>query len=226
MASLRNKPKAAPPEKIEPAAQPLSEADQDTLDTATPQPELAATAELLRSQIADLRRAEDRAQDRHGEPDAVVTSDDRRREWIESNPLAQQYAAELNTLHREALGAGLIDTSPSYFEFMDARLSKLAAQTPAAAAGEIVKDMEQRSAQNTAREQRQQEAAPNASRYVSAPVSREIASMSGRRGSINLTPQQRESARISGISESEYARQLLRFEELKASGDYGYGRDR
>jgi hypothetical protein len=203
MASLRNKKPA--PVEIEPPA-----LDQDA---GTPQPELGATAELLNAQIAELRAA----QERHGEPDAVSSGEDRRREWVASNPLAQQHAAELNALHREALGAGLVDTSSSYFDFMDARLAALAAKTPAAAAGEIIKDMENRTVKNVERERRQQESAPNASHYVSAPVSRSSPS-GARSGRVSLTPAQREAAKFSGISETEYARQLERFNEMQDAG--------
>jgi hypothetical protein len=205
MASLRNKPKATSPE-----------AAQESLEAFEPQPELAATAELLRSQIDDLRRAEER---HHGEQDAVETGEDRRREWVATNPLAQQHAAELNALHRDALGAGLVDTSSSYFDFMDARLAALAAKTPAATASNIVKDMEER-VKNAPQSQRQQEAAPGISPgHFSAPVSRTGPSLSGaRRGSVSLSPAQREAAKFSGISEVEYARQLERFEELRDSG--------
>jgi phage I-like protein len=215
MASLRNKPKAAPP-KIEPSAPNQSEADQEGLEAIEPQPELAATVELLQGQIAALRGAETR----HGEPDKVITGKDRRRDWLNSNPLAQQNLAALNSIHRDALGAGLVDTSPSYFDFMDARLAALAAKTPAAAASEIVKDIEDRTVKTHAREQRQQEAAPDISpRFVSAPVSRQVAGTSGaRRGSINLSPAQREAAKFSGVSEIEYAKQLERLEELRDSG--------
>ena len=61
---------------------------------------------------------------------------------------------------------------------------------------------------------------------VSAPVSRESPSWSGgqstgRNSRITLSPAQKEAARIAGISEVEYARNLLRLQQAKANGHYG-----
>lgn len=58
---------------------------------------------------------------------------------------------------------------------------------------------------------------------VSAPVSREVPSASGARtsGKITLTAEQREAARLSGITEAEYARQLAKLNQMKANGEYG-----
>jgi hypothetical protein len=51
-----------------------------------------------------------------------------------------------------------------------------------------------------------------------------VPSWSGKRedrpGSITLTPAQKEASRISGLSEVEYARQLIRLREEKAQGNY------
>ena len=200
MASLRNK-KVVQPVEIEPSA-----LDQDA---GTPQPALEATVKLIQDEIADLRRAEER----YGEPDAVETADDRRQAFAQSNLLAQKHAASLNEIHKQAIQAGLLDASPSYFEYMQNHLRELDA--PSAAANRIVADMQQHKPAPA-----KQEAAPDLSpRYVSAPVSRNNPGLSGaRRGSINLSPAQRESAKIAGISETEYARQLERFNEMYDNG--------
>jgi hypothetical protein len=53
--------------------------------------------------------------------------------------------------------------------------------------------------------------------------SREVPSSTGRRdrpGSITLTAEQKSAAKIAGISEVEYCRQLIRLKEAKANGDY------
>jgi|GEM_PF-2659850 hypothetical protein len=58
---------------------------------------------------------------------------------------------------------------------------------------------------------------------MSAPVSRDAPNLStGRPQSrtITLSPAQRDAARISGISETEYAKNLIRLNELKAQGHY------
>lgn len=58
---------------------------------------------------------------------------------------------------------------------------------------------------------------------MSAPVSREAPSVStGRRTSqVRLTQDQKEAAKLAGISEVEYAKQLLKLKELKDGGNYG-----
>ena len=62
---------------------------------------------------------------------------------------------------------------------------------------------------------------------VSAPPSRDVPSFRTGRptgGPVQLTPEQREAARFSGISEQEYARQLVKMNRMKAAGeidDYG-----
>jgi hypothetical protein len=60
---------------------------------------------------------------------------------------------------------------------------------------------------------------------VSAPVSREVASSaSGSRQSndkVTLTADQKEAAKMSGVTEVEYAKQLLRLKQMRESGEYG-----
>jgi phage I-like protein len=116
--------------------------------------------------------------------------------------------------------SGLADTSPEYFSYLDARLADLAAQQPAATASHLVQEMQQRAAQDRPQEQARPTRLSPA--HVSAPVSREVPSASGLRspGRVTLTAQQREAAKMSGVSEAEYARQLLRLRELQASGEY------
>jgi hypothetical protein len=62
------------------------------------------------------------------------------------------------------------------------------------------------------------------SAFVSAPVSREVPSASGSRGSrqIRLSAEEREAAKMAGISEVEYAKQKQRFAEARENeGRYG-----
>jgi hypothetical protein len=67
-------------------------------------------------------------------------------------------------------------------------------------------------------------------RFVSAPVSRETTSWTGRRedrpGRITLSVAQREAARISGLTDVQYAQQLIRLREEKAADPDRYGADR
>ena len=61
------------------------------------------------------------------------------------------------------------------------------------------------------------------SSMVSAPVSREAPSANGSRQSANirLTASQREAAKMAGISETEYAKQLQKLQKEKSDGNYG-----
>jgi len=55
---------------------------------------------------------------------------------------------------------------------------------------------------------------------VSAPVSRETPATRDKNKIVELTPEQAEAARISGITPAEYARQLLKLQQLESSGQY------
>lgn len=62
---------------------------------------------------------------------------------------------------------------------------------------------------------------------VSAPVTRDTPSLTTGRPStdrVTLTPQQREAAKISGISEMDYAKQVLRLQQAKKEGHYSESR--
>jgi hypothetical protein len=63
----------------------------------------------------------------------------------------------------------------------------------------------------------------NRSGMYSAPISREVpsGSYSDRPGTVRMTPAMKEAARISGVSEREYAENVLRLREEKKSGNYG-----
>jgi len=70
---------------------------------------------------------------------------------------------------------------------------------------------------------------PARASMVSAPVSRDTVatgsynSYGDRLGRVTLSVAQKEAARISGISDREYAEQLLRLREEKANGNYHGG---
>ena len=84
--------------------------------------------------------------------------------------------------------------------------------------------MEEKLGMRQAKEEPKQE--QQRTNIVSAPVSREVPSSSGTRqnsGKITLTKEQAEYARISGITETEYARQLTKLNEAKANGQYTGG---
>jgi len=68
----------------------------------------------------------------------------------------------------------------------------------------------------------QEEVQPTRRSVVSAPVSREAPSSTGRpAGQVRLTALQREAAKMAGITETEYAKQLTELNRAKANGSYG-----
>jgi hypothetical protein len=192
------------------------------VDTATPvEPSIKpaptdgseVAAEYLREQMGAMQRETEQ------EPPAL-SADERRHQWIQATPIAQRHADKLNDLHRAALESGLADTSPQYFDYMTDRLAALAAQPPIGQ--HIVDDMERRIASRPEPEPR-----PNvaAAQHLSAPVSRGPVGYSGRpSGPVTLSPAHREAAKIAGVSEAEYGKQLQIMNDLKAAGEYGDGR--
>ena len=107
----------------------------------------------------------------------------------------------LQGAHAEAVDLGLQAGSQKYFDHLEMRLGY---KQPPREEGE--EDMEDESSQ-----------------IVSAPPSRQATSpASGRTTStkITLEPEQREIARLSGISEIDYARGLQKLRDRKANGEY------
>ena len=111
--------------------------------------------------------------------------------------------AKIQSLHWDAIEAGNGAFSPSYFEWIEVQLGM-------------------RKAPKKDDDDMDDEPEPRKERVVtSAPVSRESPSLrDGRPTStrITLTPEQRAAARDSGISEIEYAKQLIRLHEAKKAG--------
>lgn len=149
MAYFRNKSRTAAAELIEPdnSVELNSELDEDGLrrepDVDQPQRETVAPAEpvepvdppapaqhagrqndeaALRSQIEALRRSEAIQQQRQ----AAAIDDQRRAEWLQNTPGAQQHFAALGPLHHEALRAGFDDLSEDYFRYLESGLEALA----------------------------------------------------------------------------------------------------
>jgi hypothetical protein len=215
MASLRKRqspdvPVAETPLPVE------AKAETSPAPPSSSEPQDEAGAALL-AQLEAIRQGETAQQQAQA---AALVAQERRQTWLTSNPLAQQHYAALNALHHEAVQSGFVDAGPEYFSYLDARLADLAARQPEAAATHLVQEMHERAAQ--LRPQEQPKPTRLSPAHVSAPVSREVPSASGLRspGRVTLTAQQREAAKMSGVSEAEYARQLLRLRELQASGEY------
>jgi len=97
--------------------------------------------------------------------------------------------------HEDAVDHGIIPESDDYFRFVESRLGISKGET---APPEV--------AMSSAAAPVQRRQSPPA-----APVSRQPSSSSGNKPHVvKLTPEQREAARISGVSEEEYARQMIK----------------
>jgi hypothetical protein len=182
-----------------------------------PAGEASIGVKTIEAQIAALRKAKEQQQEA-----VEPTAEDRRREWPQNSALAHQHVAVLNDLHREALDAGFADTSPDYFQFMNKRLATLSAQHPAPVA-HVIEDMQRHDAADKQEEPREVASMNPSAGIVSAPVSRGGVSYSTGRplGRLTLTPAEREHAKVAGISEAEYAKQKIRYEQMKEDGTYG-----
>src|ERR1035437_171772 len=123
---------------------------------------------------------------------------DMAKNWLRGHPeylTDHRKNAKIQALHWDVLDEGHESCSPAYFESLERHLGLRAAS-----------------------QQTQQQ--PQRTSIVSAPVSRDIPNGSPNRSSskITLSASQKEAAKISGISEVEYAKQLQKFNEMKASG--------
>jgi hypothetical protein len=173
------------------------------------------TGEALRKQIDALRQSEE-LQKQYS--DAVtrqnqlaIESAKRRNEWLEQTPGAKDHVAELNVLHGAALQAGLADSSPAYFQFLEQQLASLPNQS--AHAEHLVKEMQERIPPPPPPR-------PERGPIVSAPVSRQVPGTPQYSNRITLSMEQKEFAKIAGISEVEYARQLMKLNQMKMDGSY------
>jgi hypothetical protein len=108
---------------------------------------------------------------------------------------------KLQSLHWEAIDAGNEAYTPPYFEFLDLGLGYK----------KVEPKVEEQQRTN----------------IVSAPVSREVPSGgTGVRsnGKVTLSAQEREFAKLSGVTEAEYAKQKQMIAEMRANGTYDDGR--
>ena len=130
-----------------------------------------AAAEALLAQLGALRTSEDMQKQ---QVVAAQAAEQRRAQWLASSPAANEHYAALGPMHHAAINAGLIDTSPEYFNFMEQQLAALQSQQPEAAATRLVEDMHRHAAPAP-------EPEPPRRVQVSAPVSREVPTSTGRR---------------------------------------------
>jgi hypothetical protein len=127
--------------------------------------------------------------------------------YLKANPGYVIDPVKLDTLkywNNKAAKAGLTVHSQAYIDYVDGKMKE---------------------EENPPKEEPRQE--QQRTNIVSAPVSREVPSGgTGIRsnGKITLTAQEREFAKLSGITEAEYAKQKQRLAEMKANGSYDDGR--
>jgi hypothetical protein len=113
----------------------------------------------------------------------------------------QRKNAKIQALHYDIIDEGHRAYSPEYFESMDVHLGYKE---------QIVNEKEE-------------DEPVERTRFMSAPVSREApAGTNGERpGRVTLTVAQKEAAKIAGITEKEYADQVLELRKHKSNGLYG-----
>lgn len=147
-----------------------------------------------------------------GDPiDAMTHLSSRQRDWLKGHRDAQTDPAKLARLgaaHWDALEAGHAQDSDAYFATLE---EKLGYRQPAPAA-KVVDDDDYVSPEPKHR-----------SMPVSAPVSRDSPSLSTGRATptrVELTAAQREHARVAGVDDVTYAKNVLRLKALKAEGHY------
>ncbi len=224
MASLRKKPEVlAAAAETPPALEIDIAADATSPSTPAPapppEPPTSSQNEAQQALLAqlDALRESEGLQQQHQQ--ALAAAEERRQAWLAGNSLAQQHYGHLAGFHNEAMQSGLADSSPAYFNFMQDQLAALQSEDPAANAHMIAEELQARAAE---RAEPQAPAPPSRSCIVSAPVSRGVPSSTPgwATGKITLTPAEREAARLSGISEVEYAKHRLRLNAMKASGEY------
>src|SRR5262245_22298980 len=115
-------PEPPQPQAAEKPAEPPQQSEQPPQPQAPPQPSEDSASIALQRQIESLRRSEQIQRQQH---EAMVGVEVRRRAWLAGNPKAQQNIEALGLIHHAALQAGLPDTSPEYFSFVEQQLAAL-----------------------------------------------------------------------------------------------------
>lgn len=136
------------------------------------------------------------------------------KDWLRKNPEYLQNPrlnAKIQALHYDVLEEGHQFGDSGYFESLETKLG----MRKALVAGE--EDEEEIEVRPTPRNQQQR------SSVVSAPVSRDTPSSFGvqQDGSVRLSRDQREAAKIAGVTEKEYMLQLKKIAAQKANGSFG-----
>lgn len=167
---------------------------------------------LERSIQAEKERLEaqqrQQAQQPQGDPLDRTNLPQTAKDWLRSHPeylSDPRKNAKIQSLHWDVLDEGHQPFSHEYYSSLETHLGLRAKPRQDAA------------------EDDQEVVQPTRKSVVSAPVSREAPSSSGGRssGQVRLTALQREAAKMAGITETEYAKQLTALAQAKANGSYG-----
>lgn len=129
--------------------------------------------------------------------------------WLRAHPeylSDPRKNAKIQSLHWDVLDEGHQPFSDEYYASLEVHLG-----------------LRSKPRQDVADDDDEEEVQPTRRSVVSAPVSREAPSSSGKRssGEIRLTQLEREAAKMAGITETEYAKQLAVLRKAKANGSYG-----
>jgi hypothetical protein len=190
-------------------APPAAVIDVERDDTATDDASAA-----FQKQIEALKESERI----HRERATRAHQEARVQQVLNENPEMRSNPALVAEAEREAFDAGHLAYSDVFHEDVKNRFkTKLAAKTsppPSPPLEYEIKSYDLPELRNN-------------TAFVSAPVSRETQANGGynsygdRPGRVTLSREQKEAARIAGISEREYAEQVLRLREEKSQGHHG-----
>ena len=156
----------------------------------------------------ESRRTEEAARPQQS-TDPVGNSDlpDNAKTWLRDHPeymSDRRKNARIQSLHYDVIDEGHRAFSTEYFQSLEEHLGMRNRPAP------------------VVREEEPQQQTQQRTSIVSAPVSREApTSTSGTRSPSRLTVAQRDAAKTAGVTETEYAKQLQRLNEMKANGTYG-----
>lgn len=127
--------------------------------------------------------------------------------WLRKHPeyiTESRKNAKISSLHWDAIDEGLEAYSQPYFEWIETQLGM-------------------RQKEPIVNREEPDDEPQTRGRIVSAPVTREVPASNGqdRAGRITLSVAQKDAAKIAGITEKEYAEQLIKLKEHKLNGNYG-----
>ncbi len=150
-------------------------------------------------------KRETQAQQQSGDPLERTNLPSTAKDWLRAHPeylTDNRKNAKIQALHWDVVDEGHAPFSTEYFESLEQHLGLRQAEQV---------ERIQQPAQRT--------------NIVSAPVSRGVPNGTATRSNskITLTAMQKEAAKMAGISETEYAKQLIKLNELKANGQYSGG---